>query len=97
MIVFEIVNDEWARSVHQHKSRQKKGAHYVVFRSIKGNKKLYGLEELRFYLNQQGLDYEFLKSVKFQNDRDHDVVSNKVGANKIAKEKAKKWIKSNYM
>ena len=29
MIVFDIVNDEWARTVHQHSSRQKKGAHFV--------------------------------------------------------------------
>ena len=54
-----------------------------------------GLTELKYYLQQQKEDVLFLNDIKFKNDKDEDIVSNKVGANKIAKIQALKWIKEN--
>ena len=58
-------------------------------------KKVEGLTELKYYLKQQKEDVLFLDDIKFKNDKDEDIVSNKVGANKIAKQLALQWIKEN--
>ena len=72
-------------------SIKKKGMHFVVFRNI-SNKKLLGLKELQLHLEQHGHDRKFLEQVAFKSDKDPEVVSNKVGANKIAKKEAQDWI-----
>ena len=53
------------------------------------------LEELKMYLDQQGESSQFLDGIRFKNDMDHDIVSNKTGANKIAKESARIWVQEN--
>ena len=58
----------------------------------KSTKKINGLGELKMYLEQQGKDARYLDDIKFKNDRDHDIVSNKTGANKVAKESAREWV-----
>ena len=66
-----------------------------MFSRNKSSKKITGLEQLKMYLEQQGKDAGYLDEIKFKNDRDHDIVSNKTGANKIAKESARQWVKEN--
>ena len=53
------------------------------------------LIELKYYLKQQGEDETFLENIRFKNDRDHDIVSNKTGANKQAKLSAREWVEEN--
>merc|ERR1712123_17943 len=91
ILLFQRVNDDWVREVHMFSSIKKKGMHFVVFRNI-SNKKLLGLKELQLHLEQQGHDRKFLEQVAFKSDKDPEVVSNKVGANKIAKKEAQDWI-----
>ena len=72
-------------------SNNKKGKNFVVFRD-RNNKKVLGLKQLKVHLDQQGEDRLFLDKMEFKSDKDPEVVSNKVGANKIAKKQARDWI-----
>ena len=67
---------------------------FYFFRN-KSSKKVNSLVELKYYLKQQGEDETFLENIKFKNDRDHDIVSNKTGANKLAKLSAREWVEEN--
>merc|ERR1719312_597220 len=60
---------------------------YVIFRNCE-NKKLTSLEELKNELE----DTSFLEETTFKTGFSHDIVSNKVGANKVARRAAKAWM-----
>ena len=75
-------------------SIKKKGKNFVVFRN-RNNKKFLGLKKLHSHLDQQGQDKLFLEDIAFKSDKDPEIVSNKVGANKIAKKEACDWINEN--
>lgn len=51
------------------------------------NDKYNGLEELE----GMGIDVSIFKATQFRSGCDHSIVSNKVGANKIARRAAKQW------
>ena len=91
LLLFQEVDDDWVREVHMFSSASKKGKNYVVFRN-KNNKKFFGMNQLQSHLNQQGKDGRFLEHMSFKSDKDPEVVSNKVGANKVAKRQARDWI-----
>merc|ERR1711892_22771 len=66
----------------------KKGKkNFVIFRNCK-NKKLTSLEELK----EEFEDASFLKNTEFKSAFSNDIVSNKVGANKVARRAANAWI-----
>ena len=89
--MFQKVSEDWVREVHMFSSIKKRGKNFVVFRN-KRNKKLIGLKQLQAHLDQQGHDGLFLEKIAFKSDKDPEIVSNKVGANKIAKRQARDWI-----
>ena len=92
LLLFQRVSEDWVREVHMFSSIKKKGKHFVVFRN-RNNKKVLGLKQLQSHLDQEGHDGLFLDSIAFKSDKDPQIVSNKVGANKIAKRQARDWIK----
>merc|ERR1711915_477212 len=65
----------------------KKKKSYVIFRNCQ-NKRLTTLEELKNELD----DSSCLADCEFKSAFSHDIVSNKVGANKTARRAAKAWI-----
>ena len=87
LLIFEKLCDDWVREVHKFNSERKKKKSYVIFRNCE-NKKLSSLEELKNELE----DTSFLEDTTFKTGFDHDIVSNKVGANKVARRAAKVWI-----
>merc|ERR1739848_171087 len=78
LLIFEKLCDDWVREVHKFNSERKKKKSYVIFRNCE-NKKLTSLEELKNELE----DTSFLEDTTFKTGFDHDIVSNKVGANKV--------------
>ena len=76
-----------------HSSMKKKGRNFVVFRN-RNNKKVIGLQQLKYHLHQQGQDGSFLENVPFRSDKEAKIVSNKVGANKAAKRQAHDWMEN---
>merc|ERR1712212_613482 len=87
LLIFEKLCDDWVREVHKFNSERKKKKSYVVFRNCQ-NRKLTSLEELKEELE----DVSFLENADFKSAFSHDIVSNKVGANKIARRAAKAWM-----
>merc|ERR1711979_143327 len=87
LLIFEKLCDDWVREVHKFTSERKKKKSYVIFRNVE-NKKLTSLEELKEELN----DVSFLENLEFKSAFSHDIVSNKVGANKNARKEAKAWM-----
>jgi len=87
LLIFEKLCDDWVREVHKFTSERKKKKSYVIFRNVE-NKKLTSLEELKEELN----DVSFLENLEFKSAFSHDIVSNKVGANKNARKAAKAWM-----
>merc|ERR1712212_575471 len=87
LLIFEKLCDDWVREVHKFNSERKKKKSYVVFRNCQ-NRKLTSLEELKEELE----DVSFLENAAFKSAFSHDIVSNKVGANKIARRAAKAWM-----
>merc|ERR1712212_511105 len=87
LLIFEKLCDDWVREVHKFNSERKKKKSYVVFRNCQ-NRKLTSLEELKEELE----DVSFLENAVFKSAFSHDIVSNKVGANKIARRAAKAWM-----
>merc|ERR1712059_39453 len=87
IIIFGQVNKDWVREVHRFTSQRKKKSCYVVFRN-RNNKKLFSLEDLKMELE----DPAFLDHMEFKTAFCHDIVSNKVGANTIARKAAKAWM-----
>merc|ERR1712168_1788539 len=87
LLTFEKLCDDWVREVHKFNSERKKKKNYVIFRNCE-NKKLTSLEELKNELE----DTSFLENTTFKTGFDHDIVSNKVGANKVARRAAKAWM-----
>jgi len=87
LLIFDVVNDDWVREVHKFTSQRKKRLCFVVFRN-KDNKKLFSLDELKEELG----DVEFLNEKEFKTAYCHEIVSNKVGANKKARKAAKTWM-----
>merc|ERR1711935_243212 len=87
LLLFTVVTDEWVREVHRFTSQRKKKQCYVLFRN-RNDRRLYSLEELKQELgNADVLDF-----VEFKTAFSHDIVSNKVGANSIARKFAKSWM-----
>merc|ERR1711935_816025 len=87
LLLFTVVTDEWVREVHRFTSQRKKKQCYVLFRN-RNDRRLYSLEELKQELgNADVLDF-----VEFKTAFSHDIVSNKVGANSIARKCAKNWM-----
>merc|ERR1712098_533514 len=87
LLIFEKLCDDWVREVHQFTSERKKKKNYVIFRSSE-NKKLDSLDGLKKELT----DNSFLDNAEFKSAFSHDIVSNKVGANKRARKAAKAWM-----
>merc|ERR1711970_1385514 len=87
LLIFEKLCDDWVREVHKFNSQRKKKKNFVIFRNVE-NKKLTSLEELKQELD----DTSFLENATFKSGFSHDIVSNKVGANKIARKQAKAWM-----
>ena len=92
LLLFERVAWDWVREVHRHSSITKKGKIFVVFRNSK-NKKFFRLRQLIIHLEHSGYDVSCLENADFKSDKNPDLIANKVGANKIAKTKAREWIK----
>merc|ERR1712013_327166 len=86
LLIFENLCNEWVREVHRFTSEKKK-KNFVIFRSVE-NKKLTSLDELKEELE----DVSFLENTEFKSAFSHDIVSNKVGANKHARRAAKAWM-----
>merc|ERR1712013_834315 len=86
LLIFENLCNEWVREVHRFTSERKK-KNFVIFRSVE-NKKLTSLDELKEELE----DVSFLENTEFKSAFSHDIVSNKVGANKRARRAAKAWM-----
>merc|ERR1711872_143731 len=87
LLIFEKLCDDWVREVHRFTSERKKKKNYVIFRSSE-NKKLDSLDGLKKELT----DNSFLEKAEFKSAFSHDIVSNKVGANKRARKAAKAWM-----
>merc|ERR1712013_413430 len=87
LLIFENLCNEWVREVHRFTSERKKKKNFVIFRSVE-NKKLTSLDELKEELE----DVSFLENTEFRSAFSHDIVSNKVGANKRARRAAKAWM-----
>merc|ERR1712013_656437 len=87
LLIFENLCNEWVREVHRFTSERKKKKNFVIFRSVE-NKKLTSLDELKEELE----DVSFLENTEFKSAFSHDIVSNKVGANKRARRAAKAWM-----
>merc|ERR1711872_124173 len=87
LLIFEELCDDWVREVHRFTSERKKKKNYVIFRSSE-NKKLDSLDGLKKELT----DNSFLENAEFKSAFSHDIVSNKVGANKRARKAAKAWM-----
>merc|ERR1711892_1143235 len=87
LLIFEKLCDDWVREVHKFNSERKKKKNFVIFRNCE-NKKLTSLEDLKEELE----DVSFLENAEFKSAFCHDIVSNKVGANKIARRAVKAWM-----
>eukprot|EP00092_Neocalanus_flemingeri_P025771 GFUD01027937.1.p1 GENE.GFUD01027937.1~~GFUD01027937.1.p1 ORF type:complete len:654 (+),score=241.46 GFUD01027937.1:89-2050(+) len=88
LLVFDTLSSDWVREVHMYKSqRRKKEKTFVIFRNFR-NKKISSLEELK----EEFDDADFLDNAQFKSGQSHDIVSNKVGANKTARKAAKAWM-----
>merc|ERR1712055_674758 len=87
LLIFENLCDDWVREVHKFNSQRKKKKNFVIFRNCE-NKKVSSLEELKEEIE----DTSFLETANFKSAFSHDIVSNKVGANKIARKAAKEWM-----
>merc|ERR1711936_670898 len=87
LLIFENLCNDWVREVHRFTSERKKKKNFVIFRSCE-NKKLTSLEGLKEELE----DTSFLENAEFKSAFSHDIVSNKVGANKRARRAAKAWM-----
>ena len=92
LLLFERGDMDWVREVHMYSSMKKKGKNFVVFRN-RNNKKVLGLKNLKTLMERQGQDLSVLENANFKSDKEPQVVSNKVGSNKIAKREALDWIK----
>ena len=92
LLLFERVAWDWVREVHRHSSNTKKGTNYVVFRNSR-NKKFFRLQQLITHCEFYGYDVSCLRNAIFKNDKNPDVIANRVGANKIAKMEGREWIK----
>ena len=87
LLIFENLCNDWVREVHRFTSERKKKKNFVIFRNCE-NKKLTTLEGLKEELE----DVSFLENAEFKSAFSHDIVSNKVGANKRARRAAKAWM-----
>merc|ERR1711971_1057681 len=93
LLIFERLDDggEWVREVHRYTSKRKQGRTYVIFRNRK-NATLRSLDDLKESLVSAGKDSSYLDNMKFLSGSAHDIVSNKVGANKRARREAHRWV-----
>merc|ERR1711970_606651 len=87
LLIFENLCNDWVREVHRFTSERKKKKNFVIFRNCE-NKKLTSLEGPKEELD----DVSFLENAEFKSAFSHDIVSNKVGANKRARKAAKAWM-----
>ena len=88
ILIFEEISADWVREVHsftfkRKKKKKKQKRHFVLFRNP-NNRKLYSLKDLQ----SEGVEVD---KISFRSAKEHKVVSNKVGANKIARKAAKAW------
>ena len=83
ILIFEKISADWVREVHGFTSARKKKEHYVIFRDS-NNRKLNSLKDLK----SEGVQVD---EASFRSAHEHSVVSNKVGAHKIAKKAAEAW------
>ena len=87
LLVFQVITSDWVREVHMFSSKRKRGKTFILFRNRK-NKIISTLEELK----EELVDSSFLVNIDFQSGQSHEVVSNRVGAAKIARRRAKEWM-----
>lgn len=91
LLIFDRLDADWVREIHRYVSQRKQGKTFVIFRNS-DNKTLHSLDDLKLHYQLAGKDAAFLAEKKFQTGSDHDIVSNKVGANKRARKSAQRWI-----
>ena len=84
ILVFQKINADWVREVHGFTSMRKKKKHHVIFRNS-NNRKLESLHELK----NEGFPVD---ETNFRSALEHSIVSNKVGANKMARKAARAWM-----
>ena len=91
ILLFERVVGDWVREVHRFTSKTKKGKNYVIFRNS-SNTKIRGFVEFCSYLKMHGVDPSFLDCAVFKSDTSVSIVSNKTGANSLARREASEWV-----
>merc|ERR1711971_1071382 len=91
LLIFDRLDADWAREVHRYVSKRKQGKTYVMFRNS-ANQTLNSLDDLKLHYKLAGKDIAFLTEKKFKTGSDHEIVSNKVGANRKARKSAQRWI-----
>ena len=103
----KLLKGDWVREIHWHTSNTKKGKHYVLFRwsfrnlelslillfwRNKDNRKFSTRKELIDYLQYQELRTVEFEVQRFRNWNEKLVRDNRVGANKVAKIEARRWV-----
>jgi len=83
LIIFQRINNNWAREVHRFESKKKGKKNYVIFRDS-NNRKLTSLADLK----AEGVEVD---ESSFIPPSSNDIVSNRVGANKKARREARAW------
>merc|ERR1711962_1697580 len=83
LIIFQRINNNWAREVHRFESKKKGRKNYVIFRDS-NNRKLTSLADLK----AEGVEVD---ESSFIPPSSNDIVSNRVGANKKARREARAW------
>merc|ERR1711971_19317 len=91
LLIFDRLDADWAREVHRYVSKRKQGKTYVMFRNS-ANQTLNSLDDLKLHYKLSGKEIAFLTEKKFKTGSDHEIVSNKVGANRKARKDAQRWI-----
>ena len=87
LILFSLrLDQDWVREVHRFTSYRKRRQSYVLFRNVH-NKILHSIDDLSEYIST-----EAIINGQFTSGNSHEIVSNKVGANKRARTEAKRWM-----
>merc|ERR1712156_1302523 len=83
LIIFQRINNNWAREVHRFESKKKGRKNYVIFRDS-NNRKLTSLADLK----AEGVEVD---ESSFIPPSSNEIVSNRVGANKRARREVRAW------
>merc|ERR1712109_132217 len=83
LIIFQRINNNWAREVHRFESKKKGRKNYVIFRDS-NNRKLTSLADLK----AEGVEVDESSFIPLSSN---EIVSNRVGANKRARREVRAW------